>query len=602
MPDMSLFHFLRPDWLWALVPMLLMLIALVLLHKQKSGWQGVLAGHLYQHIISEQVKGQSRPLWWLLALVWLLAVIALAGPTWERLPQPVYQLNTGKVVVLDMSLSMRATDIKPDRLTRAKYKAIDLVKKIAEGETGLIAYAGDAFTISPLSTDGQNLTALIPGLVPEIMPVRGSEPYLGLKAAADLLDNAGFSQGEIFWITDGVDNQQIKEISDFFGDSPYRVSILGVGTNDGAPIATSDGQLLKDSSGAIVIPKLNSSQLEALASKGRGRFAHLQPDDSDIDYLTNQALVSRDTDEKQQDDNSSGDQWREMGPWLLLLVLPLAAYGFRRGLVMAVLSVSLLSGYTPQAQANWWDDMWQRPDQQGQRAFDNQQYAQAAEQFNNPMWQGSAYYKNGDYQAALDAFSQLDSAEALYNQGNALAQLNQIDDAIEAYRQALEKQPDFEDAKQNKALLEQMKQQQEQQKQDQQDQQKQDDQSQQEKNQQNENGENSTGDGSEQQQQNDQQQNDQQQQSEQEQQSEEQEKQQQEQQSEGQSQQGQPEQSQAQAQQMEMTEEEKEQMLKMQNLLRKVPDDPAYLLKRKMQLEYQQRKRRQIHPPNKDDW
>lgn len=598
MPDLSLFHFLRPHWLWALIPMFLMVLALIGLHKQKSGWQGVLAGHLYRHIISEQVKGQQKPLWWLLALVWLISVVALAGPTWERLPQPVYQLNTGKVVVLDMSLSMRATDIKPDRLTRAKYKAIDLVKKIAEGETGLIAYAGDAFTISPLSSDGQNLTALIPSLVPEIMPVSGSEPYLGLKAAAELLENAGFSQGEIFWITDGIESQQMKEISDFLSDSPYRLSIIGVGSNEGAPIVQADGQLLKDNSGAIVLPKLNSSQLQALASQGHGRFAHLQSDDSDIDYLTEQALVDRDVDPEQQDENNSGDQWREMGPWLLLLVLPLAAYGFRRGLIMTVLSVSLLPGYMPKAQANWWDDMWQRPDQQGQKAFNSEQYQQAAEQFNNPMWQGSAYYKNGDYQAAAEAFSQLDNAEALYNKGNALAQLQQIDEAIEAYRQALEKQPDFEDAKQNKALLEQMKKQQEQQKQqDQQNQQDKDDQSDQEKNQQNKDGENSTGNGTQQQKQNDQQQ-----QSDQDQQSEQQKEQEQQQQSQGQSSDEQPEQNQAQAQQTEMTEEEKEQMLKMQNLLRKVPDDPAYLLKRKMQLEYQQRKRRQITPPNKDNW
>jgi Ca-activated chloride channel family protein len=160
------FHFIRPHWLWAIIPLLTIVALIRYVHKQQSGWQSVLASHLYQHLITTEGIKKVRPPLFLLGFCWVMATLALAGPTWERLPQPVYQLNTGKVVLIDMSMSMRATDVKPNRLTRAKYKAIDLVNGITEGETGLVAYAGDAFTISPLSSDAQNLTTLIPSLTP----------------------------------------------------------------------------------------------------------------------------------------------------------------------------------------------------------------------------------------------------------------------------------------------------------------------------------------------------------------------------------------------------------------------------------------------------
>ena len=649
------FHFLRPEWLFALLPLLLLIIGMRHFQQQQSGWQSVLAGHLYQHLISHKQNKHKPPLW-MLALGWILTVLALAGPAWEKLPQPVYQLHTGKVIVMDMSLSMRATDVKPDRLTRARYKAIDLIKAVAEGETGLVAYAGEAFIISPLSTDAQNLTALLPSLSPEIMPVKGSEPYLGLKEAADLLTNAGYQQGEIFWITDGIEISQIAEINQLITEIPFRISVLGVGTEQGAPVKLTDGELLKDRKGAIVVPKLQASKLQAIADKSLGRYAPMQADDADIQYLTSQNQLQKESQQQDQQQQNFGDKWQEAGPYLLLLLLPFAAYSFRRGLLTCVPLLLMLPLYTPQAQANWWQDLWQTPNQQGQQAFDQQDYSQASELFEDPLWQGSAAYKDGNYQQAAEAFSQLDTAEGWYNLGNSLAKMQQLDQAIEAYNKALEKQPQHQDAMFNKELLEQMQQQQdsEQQQQDNQqqqnseqqqqdNQQQQDSEQQQQDNQQQQNSEQQQQDNqqqqnseqqqqdnqqqqnSEQQQDNQQQQNSEQQQDNQQQQNSEQQQQdnQRQQSSEQQQQNNQQQQDseqqqlsqeqqeaetkegqqqQAQAQQQELTDEQKEQMQKMQNLLRKVPDDPAYLLKRKMQLEHQQRRRQRIPNQQQRNW
>jgi Ca-activated chloride channel family protein len=623
---LNAFHFIRPHWLWAIIPLLVIVALIRYVHKQQSGWQSVLASHLYQHLITTAGIKKVRPPLFLLGFCWVLATIALAGPTWEKLPQPVYQLNTGKVVLIDMSLSMRATDVKPNRLTRARFKAIDLVNAITEGETGLVAYAGDAFTISPLSSDAQNLTTLIPSLTPEIMPIAGSDPALGLQAAIELLSNAGYQQGEIFWITDGISNQQMKEVSDIFNDSMFRLSVLGVGTEEGAPIQLTNGELLKDSRGAIVVPKLTVNNLMSLSRSSGGRYAPMQADDSDINYLIEQTLIEQDSDENEEAQQEKfGDKWQEMGPYLLLLILPFAAYSFRRGIVTVVFIGVLLPTYSPQARADWWQDMWKTTDQQAMQAYNKNEYEQAANIFDDSLWQGTAHYKNEDYQAALTSFAQVEPTDkhytdAIYNAGNALAQLGEIDQAIAAYDKVLEQQPEHEEALANKALLERLKNQQEQQEQD----------SEQSDEQSDEN-EDSQQDG-EQQEQQDGQQSDQEQEGEQsedpqqgdnseqsesepedpEQQSqaekEQQEKQEAEQQQADQAEaekQKQEQEQQAQAQQQgeeELTDEQREQMQRMQNLLNRVPDDPAFLLKRKMQIESQRRKRERLPTNIQGNW
>ncbi|MDO6691695.1 VWA domain-containing protein [Aliiglaciecola sp. 3_MG-2023] len=631
MIDWNSFHFLRPEWFFGLIPLLLLLVLLMNIHRRQSGWQSVVASHLYQHLIAEKGNRQRRPPLSLVALGWIIAVTALAGPTWERLPQPVFQLSAGKAVVLDMSMSMRATDLKPDRLTRAKYKAIDLINEISEGDVGLVAYAGDAFTISPLSSDAQNLTTLLPSLSPEIMPVAGSEPYLGLKMAADLLKNAGFLEGEIFWITDGVEVSQLAELNSYIESLPYRISILGVGTAQGAPIQLLDGDFLKDNRGAIVVPKMDAQMLSGLARKSGGKFYAISANDSDIQYLTQQSLINRETASNKDDSEQFGDEWQEAGPYLLLLLLPLAAFAFRRGYLTVFVVMLVSSSLVPQpAFAEGWQDWFKNSDQRGLEALQQEQYDQAAKEFASPMWQGAALYKQGNYQAALDAFSQAEGPQALYNQGNALAQLGELDEAIKRYEDVLKLQPEHPEALKNKEILEQLKEQQEQQEQEQQ--QQQDQQSDDSEHQQSDDQQTEQQDSQNQQSQQDQQSQDQQnQESQQDQQNQEQQQSQNEQDSDQkqqdpqqsdseqndsqqnpQSEQQESEQEQdteqqqtaEQLQQAEesMTDEEREEMQRLQNLLNRVPDDPSFLLKRKMQLENQQRRRQRTPSQSKRNW
>ena len=589
------------------------------LRIKQSGWQQLLPAHLAKVLVQGNARAKSSSLV-IPFFIGLLSILAMAGPSWQKLPQPVYQVAQGSVLIMDMSYSMYATDVAPNRLTRARYKAIDLLDSIKDGEIGLIAYAGDAFSISPLTDDSNNIKLLLPSLSPELMPVLGSNPVAALTLANEMLVNAGHNSGDIYWFTDGIDNIDIQDITQWSREHPYRLNILGVGTKAGAPIKLNNGELMKDDNGAIIVPKLTVQALRGLANRGNGNYTTLTHNNRDIEKLTLQPLISE-TEESKKTDNT-GDQWQEFGPYLLLLVLPMLLGYFRRGALLLTLPFALIFIPNNKAQADIWQDLWKTKDQQGQEHFKSEQYQQAAQEFKNPLWQGSAHYKAGDYEQALAAFQQADSADALFNQGNALAKLQRLDEAIAAYDKALQRDPNLTDAKENKKIIEQLKKQQK----ENQEQQSGDDQQQQSKDQdqqsENQDGKNQDSESDNQQneqqdqqsseQQNSDQQSSDQQDSEQknqenessEQNDAEQNKEQQ-QQAEDDKQESSDEQQAKSAQQAEEAEKPtdekslqaqqlaeelaKETEQKHQQLLNKVTDDPYMLLRNKMQLEYQKR-------------
>lgn len=631
---MADFHFIRPYWLLAIFVLIAALYLLKKLQISRSGWSNIIPAHLTNILLNHNSNNTSqakhRDHYTLLKpfLIGLLTIIALAGPTWKKLPQPVFQVAKGSVLIMDMSYSMYATDLLPNRLTRARYKAIDLLNNLKEGDVGLIAYAGDAFIISPLTEDVNNIKLLLPSLSPDIMPEVGSNPLPALTMADKMLRNAGHAQGDIYWFTDGIDQEDVRDINQWSKNHPHRLNILGIGTSAGAPIKLPDGELLKDNSGAIVIPKLPSGILLGLAQHGRGVYQTIRNDNKDIEALTTKSLSNKQEKKQQKENTQFGDQWQEAGPYLVLIILPLLLGYFRRGTLLALIPVSLLLLPTPQAQANIWQDLWKTKDQQAQEKFNQQQYKQAAKSFSDPLWQGSAYYKAGDYEKALKAFEKSDSAEALYNKANALAKLKKFEDAIKAYQQALAKNPELTDAKENKKLIEELlKQQQSKQNQEKnnenkqnnkennkenkeqqnknaqqqgsQQQSKQEQKQQKQDQQQSEN--NKQKDKQQSQQQNNAQQNKKQanknsaqdnkdKSTQEQQQKADKEKQKQEQQAKAQKANNEKNNALPQQAQAKMTEKEKEMQQKHQQLLNKVTDDPYLLLRNKMQLEYQKRR------------
>ncbi|HHH44306.1 MAG TPA: VWA domain-containing protein [Gammaproteobacteria bacterium] len=459
------FHFLQPAWLWALLPLTLLLWQLVRPAGADTAWRRVVDARLLPHLLVQTGQHTRRLPVLLLATGWLLTVLALADPVWEKQPQPVYRSQAARVVVLDLSRSMLTPDLKPSRLVRARYKVADILRRSDEGQTGLVVFAGDAFAVSPLTSDSDTILALLEPLEPALMPVQGSRADLGLLKAGELLRQAGVQRGDILLIADGYSDRRSIDAARKLKQQGYRVSVLAVGTREGAPLPDGRRGFVRDANGKVVTPKLDRSAMQELAAAGGGRFAVMRGDQSDIDTLLSGSNVQPGSDVTRSDQQT--DVWKSRGPWLVLLMLPLAALVFRRGWLL-MLTVIVLGGAltAPQpAMASVWDDLWQRRDQQAYRALQAGQPEQAAKLAEDPLRRGTAEYRAGKFDQAVQDFSAGDGADAAYNRGNALARLGRYEEAIKAYEQALQAAPGMEDAVHNKAEVEKLLQQQQQQQQ-----------------------------------------------------------------------------------------------------------------------------------------
>lgn len=464
MIDFELFHFLRPQWFLALLPLALILWLLFFRKQGSRGWEAVCDERLLPHILIRKPGRARRASLALTALGGLLAVAALAGPAWEKLPQPVFTARDALVIALDLTRSMDAGDVSPSRLERARFKIRDLIEKRSEGQTALLVYAGEAFVVTPLTDDVETIKSQLNALEPDIMPALGNRPDKAVDLSMDLLRQAGRRQGHLLLITDEAEVEAAEESVGSLRNEGYRLSILGVGTSHGVPVPLPDGGFLKGRNGEIVIPVLDEKPLRQLAALGGGRYVRLTKDDSDVALLTDYFSGANEGDE-QVATELEADVWREQGPWLVLCLLPLAALLFRRG----VLALLLIAG--PGAvDALDWDSLWLRSDQQGRRAMEAQNYEQAAELFEDPAWKSSAQYRAGNYQGALESLEGLNDIENHYNRGNSLARLGRYPEALAAYDRALAEAPDHADAQFNKELVERELQRQQAQQQQQQDQ------------------------------------------------------------------------------------------------------------------------------------
>ncbi|RLV60357.1 VWA domain-containing protein [Parashewanella curva] len=623
-------HFIRPEWLFALIPLAMVL---VLLWRQQGGntvWNRYISPHLATLLIDTGAQNNKNSVL-LLSGFWLILVIALSGPAVTKQNLPVFASTQGRVLLMDMSLSTYATDLPPNRLTQERYKAIDLIKALNEGETGLIAYAGDAFTISPLTRDKGTLLNFLPTLTPDIMPVAGSNLASGIDKAKQLLTHGGHIKGDIIVFTDGINEKQLQQAKAQLDDQNFRLIILAFGSKQGAPIRLPDGQLLRDNANQVVVAKTRYDLLSELAQAGQGSMIQYRADDNDIKQITNQLSVKK----QAKLTDLQGETWQDLGPYIALLLTPFVLMLFRNGatLFTLILCAGLLM---PQpVKAMDWNSLWKTQNQQAQEAYNNKEYQQAAKQFNQPQWQHSAQYKAGDFKQALKGFEQDNSATGLYNQGNTLMQMGNYAEAEKRYQQALKQAPSMADAQHNLELAKKLQKQQQQKKQNssgdnkQQNQDKKDQQpqqndqqnnknsdeqkSQQKQNQQQQSNQNQESDQQKQSandsQQSDEQNNKPQQQNQQTNQNDQKQKQSEQKQQKSKSEQPKADKQKSKKQQATAAEqkqdngEPKQQLpASMQRALNAIPDDPQLLIRNKMQLEYQKRRQQGRTVEGQEQW
>ena len=611
------FHFLRPWWFLGLLPVVAVIGFYTWRKRNAGNWETIINPELLPFLLQGSGGKHALSGPWLVAFMisaWIFCCLGLAGPAWQQLPQPVHKQDSALVVVLDLSPSMLAEDISPNRLVRARYKLIDILTRKTEGVVGLIVYGGDSHTVSPLTEDSNTIMSMVPVLEPNLMPETGSNVEEGLASAIDLAVSGGYQQADILLITDGIDKSALSNIAPIIsGEGNYRLSILGVGTTDGAPIPSFAGGFIKKA-GNVIVAKLNVGTLRKIAANNGGSYQTLSADDRDIDNLLAgmDSLLTNST----RETDRSFDLWDDQGYWLVLLLLPVLLLSFRKGSVVVILIAPLLFIAQP-VEALEWQDLWQTPDQQASEAMKAEDFEAAKDLFEDSRWRGSAAFKAGDFDQAIADFSQDDSAIGDYNHGNALAKAGDLEGAIEAYNNALSKEPKMEDARFNLDLVEQLKDQQDQdqQNQEQQDQDQQNQQQDQDQQSQEQQDQDQQSEEQQDQDQQSQEQQDQDQQS-QEQKDQDQEQQNQDQQNESNEDPAQPEQDkpedkneaateEEQKEEVsveELSDEEKQEQEAIERILRRIPDDPGGLLRAKFRHQARQRSQNRRPPTNEERW
>ncbi|MFY9986009.1 MAG: VWA domain-containing protein [Chthoniobacterales bacterium] len=295
------FHFLRPWMFLALVPVGLLLWLIYRRQNVSRAWRGIVAPHLLPYLLSgENRRAHFVPLI-LLATGWFIAILALAGPTWRREPAPFADDTAALVILVKVGPSMKTEDVQPDRLTRSVQKIRDLLAQRPGAKTALIAYAGSAHVVIPMTTDGAIINTFAAALDPKIMPTDGDVAADAMRLADQAMGNA--SSGSILWITDSITPEQRAALAAWRKSSQTRVWLLAP-LHDGVELA------------AI---RSDAKAIDAT-------LVRLTPDDSDVSELARVAKFSA----AQADD--SGGPWEESGYWLIpilaLLMLPFARRGW----------------------------------------------------------------------------------------------------------------------------------------------------------------------------------------------------------------------------------------------------------------------------------
>ena len=431
-------HFLRPWWWLALGPLPLALWALARGGGGRAALSRLADASLLPHLVHD-AGARKRFAFALLGCVWLLAVAAMAGPAWQKVEAPLYVNGAARVVALSLSNDMLAEDLKPDRMTRARFAVRDLLSATGDARTALVAYAGAAFTVAPLTNDKRTVLNLLRALEPDVMPVPGDNAAAGIRRSVELLDQSHVEGGEIVLVTDTADDAAVAAARAAHAKG-IRVDVLGIGTTQGAPVPQGGGGFASGASGLLLAHR-NDAALRAVAHAGGGRYAVLQAGGV-------AAFNAPVTKAGHASHGEHAQLWRDGGVWLLPVLLILAALAFRRGWLL-VLALLVLPIGMPAAHAATWQTWFANRDQRALQALQRGDAKQAQNLATTRALRGAADYRAGDYADAAKAFAQSHDARSRYNLGNALAKQGEYQKAIAAYQEALRRDPKSADARAN---------------------------------------------------------------------------------------------------------------------------------------------------------
>ena len=438
--------FMRPEWLYAYIPVGLICIMFIITYQGRDQWKRSFAKHLLPFLTIKGTKRQFLVPKMLLIVLLSFITLAMAGPTWEKIERPGQKTEAALVVLLDLSRSMLAEDIQPNRIERAKLKLNDFFAAKPNTKTALIAYAGTAHSVVPFSKDYKTISRQMEALRPDIMPVQGTNLSEALDKADTLLAKI-VAPSSILLVTDNITASDIQRISQTATHS--HIEIMAVATPTGGTIPLKKGAL-KDKQGNTVIPRLDVVNLDQLSAMENLNVITVTLDDTDVKIL---AARIRQNLEFELDIENVEEEWKDFGYWLLIPILFISLLWFRRGWkVHWIWLLFIVMGCNDAGEFNLEDQFFTK-DQKAQRLLDKGENERAAQAFESGLHQGFAYYEMGDLEKAAEAYSNDVSPEGFYNLGVVYSQMGDLEAAQQAFDAALQQDPKFEKANTNLVLV-----------------------------------------------------------------------------------------------------------------------------------------------------
>jgi Ca-activated chloride channel family protein len=415
----------------------------------------------------------------LLLLALASVILAIANPQVGTRLEEIKREGIDMFVVLDVSLSMKAEDIRPSRLEKAKRDVSELLHKLSGDRVGLIVFAGQAFVQFPLTSDYSAADLFLSAVDVDAVPTPGTMVGSGIDLALQSFSKDAPTQKAVVVVSDGENTEgDVQSAVDDARKANVRVYCVGMGTPEGGPIPVLDKNGSRvdykhDQSGNIVLTKLDESALQQIAASTGGSYHRATSGGNEIDDIFKElgSLQKVEFGSKQV----TGYESRYQYPLVFALILLIAEFMIseRRGkwfdrlkrmipgIVATILLLSLV-GVIGSAQT------LRSHVKEGNTAYEKEHYDDAEAAYKKALEKnskskeaqfnlGNSYYKQQRYD---DAIKQYGSAGAVmktpeeksmtaYDIGNALYRSEKYQDAMNAYRQALKQNPNDDDARYN---------------------------------------------------------------------------------------------------------------------------------------------------------
>lgn len=450
--DWEKFHFLRPDYIWLAIPLAIIILLGVLAYSEKTSWKKYISLHLRPYVIEKGTAWKSRLIHVSLFLLFGFAFIGFLGPTWEEVKQPTKKLESQLVIALDLSQSMMVTDVSPTRLERAKFKIQDFLEANPRAETALQVFAASTHTVVPFTTDYKIILDHLDGLKPSMMPKRGTG-FDNLFAKLDSTFVNNQAEGKILLFTDDLEGINIQQVSAFMQQNNVLLYVYPMATMSGGHVPSFyNHKVALKSQGKIVTSQLNQAVEDNLKSIENVHVLDMSLDNSDVKILAEDISDHLVFEEKPKDDE---ENWQDNGYWLIIPVIILFTFSFRKGwaiyslLVLVCFSSCMEDSKEDALEKKSFKDLWYSKAYQGQQAYDKGDYAVAAKLYEDPLHQGVSYFKQGDYLSAKTAFEKDSSNTGMYNLGLTYAKLGNLEKSQEIFESLVEKDPNFGEAQNN---------------------------------------------------------------------------------------------------------------------------------------------------------